>query len=62
MRDLALQSANGSNSVGGRRALNSAVNEMKKEVDRIASTTREIAKLSKNQIMQQAGIAIMAQR
>lgn len=39
MRDLALQSANGANSPAERKALNAEVNELKKEIDRIASTT-----------------------
>src|SRR5690554_6582076 len=39
MRDLSLQSANGSNSLEERKALNSEVNELKKELDRIANTT-----------------------
>ncbi|SDK57348.1 flagellin [Pseudomonas indica] len=39
MRDLALQSANGSNSSEERKALNSEVTELKKELDRIANTT-----------------------
>lgn len=39
MRDLALQSANGSNSSEERKALNSEVAELKKELDRISSTT-----------------------
>lgn len=39
MRDLSLQSANGSNSEKERGALNSEVNELKKELDRIANTT-----------------------
>ena len=39
MRDLALQSANGSNSDSERAALNAEVNELKKELDRIAHTT-----------------------
>lgn len=39
MRDLALQSANGSNSAEERKALNGEVNELKKELDRIANTT-----------------------
>lgn len=39
MRDLALQSANGSNSLEERKALNSEVDELKKELDRIANTT-----------------------
>lgn len=39
MRDLSLQSANGSNSAEERKALNSEVNELKKELDRIANTT-----------------------
>lgn len=39
MRDLSLQSANGSNSSEERKALNSEVNELKKELDRIANTT-----------------------
>lgn len=39
MRNLALQSANGSNSIKERIALNSEVNELKKELDRIANTT-----------------------
>lgn len=39
MRDLSLQSANGSNSAEERKALNSEVNELKKELDRISNTT-----------------------
>lgn len=39
MRDLSLQSANGSNSEKERGALNSEVNELKKELDRISNTT-----------------------
>jgi hypothetical protein len=39
MRDLALQSANGSNSPEERQALNQEVAELKKELDRIANTT-----------------------
>lgn len=39
MRDLALQSANGSNSPEERKALHAEVNELKKELDRIANTT-----------------------
>jgi len=39
MRDLSLQSANGSNSAEERKALNSEVSELKKELDRIANTT-----------------------
>lgn len=39
MRDLSLQSANGSNSAEERKALNAEVNELKKELDRIANTT-----------------------
>lgn len=39
MRDLALQSANGSNSGEERKALNAEVAELKKELDRIANTT-----------------------
>ncbi|MCK9466152.1 MAG: flagellin [Thiopseudomonas sp.] len=39
MRDLSLQSANGSNSAEERKALNSEVVELKKELDRIANTT-----------------------
>ena len=39
MRDLSLQSANGSNSAEERKALGAEVNEMKKELDRIANTT-----------------------
>lgn len=39
MRDLALQSANGSNSTEERKALGAEVNELKKELDRIANTT-----------------------
>lgn len=39
MRDLSLQSANGSNSSEERQALNSEVNELKKELDRISNTT-----------------------
>ena len=39
MSDLALQSANGSNSSEERKALNQEVTELKKELDRIANTT-----------------------
>jgi flagellin len=39
MRDLALQSANGSNSDSERDALNSEVGQLKKELDRISNTT-----------------------
>ncbi|CAH0185062.1 A-type flagellin [Pseudomonas sp. Bi70] len=39
MRDLSLQSANGSNSDGERKALNSEVTELKKELNRISNTT-----------------------
>ncbi|WBE24857.1 flagellin [Denitrificimonas caeni] len=39
MRDLSLQSANGSNSKEERSALNAEVAELKKELDRIANTT-----------------------
>lgn len=39
MRDLSLQSANGSNSLEERKALNAEVSELKKELDRIANTT-----------------------
>ncbi len=39
MRDLSLQSANGSNSDKERTALNSEVTELKKELDRISNTT-----------------------
>src|SRR5699024_2277631 len=39
MRDLSLQSANGSNSKDERSALNAEVAELKKELDRIANTT-----------------------
>ncbi len=39
MRDLSLQSANGSNSEKERTALNSEVGELKKELDRISNTT-----------------------
>lgn len=39
MRDLSLQSANGSNSEKERGALNSEVTELKKELDRISNTT-----------------------
>src|SRR5690606_2266938 len=39
MRDLALQSANGSNSDTEREALNSEVADLKKELDRISNTT-----------------------
>lgn len=39
MRDLSLQSANGSNSAEERKALGAEVNELKKELDRIANTT-----------------------
>lgn len=39
MRDLSLQSANGSNSESERKALNSEVGQLKKELDRISNTT-----------------------
>ena len=39
MRDLALQSANGSNSSSERQALNQEVTQLKEELDRISSTT-----------------------
>ena len=39
MRDLSLQSANGSNSTSERDALNSEVTQLKKELDRISNTT-----------------------
>ncbi|OEC37147.1 flagellin [Pseudomonas cuatrocienegasensis] len=39
MRDLSLQSANGSNSDEERKALNSEVTELKKELNRISNTT-----------------------
>ncbi len=39
MRDLSLQSANGSNSTEERKALGAEVNELKKELDRISNTT-----------------------
>ncbi len=39
MRDLSLQAANGSNSEKERGALNSEVDELKKELDRISNTT-----------------------
>ena len=39
MRDLSLQAANGSNSDSERKALNSEVSELKKELDRISNTT-----------------------
>jgi flagellin len=39
MRDLSLQSANGSNSTDERKALNSEVGQLKKELDRISNTT-----------------------
>ncbi|TLX64656.1 flagellin [Stutzerimonas nosocomialis] len=39
MRDLSLQSANGSNSDSERTALNSEVTQLKKELDRISNTT-----------------------
>lgn len=39
MRDLSLQSANGSNSDSERSALNSEVGQLKKELDRISNTT-----------------------
>jgi flagellin len=39
MRDLSLQSANGSNSDSERTALNSEVGQLKKELDRISNTT-----------------------
>ncbi len=39
MRDLSLQSANGSNSAAERKALNDEVNQLKSELTRIAETT-----------------------
>lgn len=39
MRDLSLQSANGSNSTTERQALNQEVGQLKEELDRISSTT-----------------------
>ncbi|EMD99010.1 MULTISPECIES: flagellin [Stutzerimonas stutzeri subgroup] len=39
MRDLALQSANGSNSDSERKALNQEVNQLKEELNRISDTT-----------------------
>jgi flagellin len=39
MRDLSLQSANGSNGESERKALNSEVTQLKKELDRISNTT-----------------------
>lgn len=39
MRDLSLQSANGSNSESERKALNSEVEQLQKELNRISSTT-----------------------
>ncbi|MFZ2290345.1 MAG: flagellin [Halopseudomonas yangmingensis] len=39
VRDLALQAANGSNSVSEREALNAEVSQLKKEIDRISNTT-----------------------
>ncbi|WP_313278892.1 flagellin [Stutzerimonas balearica] len=39
MRDLALQSANGSNSATERQALNQEVSQLKEELDRISTTT-----------------------
>lgn len=39
MRDLSLQSANGSNSTTERQALNQEVNQLKEELNRIADTT-----------------------
>ena len=39
MRDLSLQSANGSNSDSERTALNAEVSQLKKELDRISNTT-----------------------
>ncbi|KAA3627630.1 MAG: flagellin [Proteobacteria bacterium] len=39
MRELAIQSANSTNSASDRAALNSEVNQLKSELDRIASTT-----------------------
>lgn len=39
MRDLSLQSANGSNSDDERKALNAEVSELKKELNRISNTT-----------------------
>lgn len=40
IRELAIQSANGSNGVGERAALQSEVNQLIQEIDRIANTTR----------------------
>src|SRR5690606_32230411 len=40
IRELAIQSANGSNGVGERSALQGEVNQLIQEIDRIASTTR----------------------
>ena len=39
MRDLSLQSANGSNSDSERTALNGEVKQLQKELDRISNTT-----------------------
>jgi flagellin len=39
MRDLSLQSANGSNGAGERKALNQEVTQLKNELDRISNTT-----------------------
>ena len=39
MRELAIQSANSTNAASDRAALNSEVNQIKQEIDRIASTT-----------------------
>lgn len=39
MRELAIQSANSTNSASDRAALNSEVNQIKQEIDRISSTT-----------------------
>src|SRR5690554_5701014 len=39
MRDLALQSANGSNGASERKALNDEINQLKEELTRIADTT-----------------------
>jgi flagellin len=40
MRELAVQSANGTNSATDRAALNSEVNQLKSEIDRITTATQ----------------------
>jgi len=40
MRELAVQSANGTNSAADRRALQAEVQQLKREIDRVGATTR----------------------